>query len=172
MKAPWWILVLLAILSILPARPAAAAPAELALSAGEHNVLDGGDGSEAGIEIRFAPQRFHVWPTFIPDPVPVAGVMVTSKSLAYGYAGFRLNFPAGIRWVVTPGFAAGVFRQGNGRDLGGPVEFRSSIEVAYRLAGPSRLGVAFYHLSNAGLYSHNPGSESLVLSWAVDVDWH
>jgi len=162
MKASAWILGLLVILA---ASPLTAAPAELAVSAGQYNVLDGGGGAEAGVELRFAPQRFQLWPSFIPDPIPVVGAMVTSKSLAYGYAGFRLDYPVGPRWLVTPGLAAGLFRKGDGRDLGGPVEFRSSIEVAWRLGPASRLGLAFYHLSNAVLYHHNPGSESLVLSW-------
>jgi lipid A 3-O-deacylase len=154
---------------VFTAAPRAAAAAELALSAGEHNVLDGGDSTEVGLELRGAPFHLAFLPRFIPDPVPVAGGMATSKSLGYGYLGFRLDVPLGERWLVTPGFAAGVFRKGDGADLGGPVEFRSSIEAAYRLTAASRLGLAFYHLSNAGLYGHNPGSESLVLAWTMGL---
>jgi lipid A 3-O-deacylase len=165
MNSTGLILGLLVILAVLA--PGAAVAAELALSAGVHNVVDGGDSGEAGLELRGAPFHVPYLPRFVPDPVPVAGFMVTSESLAYGFAGFRVDVPAGERWLLTPGFAAGVFRRGDGADLGGPVEFRSSLEVAYRLGAASRLGLAFYHLSNAGLYDHNPGSESLVLSWTV-----
>jgi hypothetical protein len=156
-------------LLLMTAVPAAAAPPEIAVSAGQHNILDGGDGGELGVELRGAPYRLTFLPPFVPGLIPVAGVMMTSKSLAYGYAGLRADLLLGGRWVLTPGFAAGLYRQGDGADLGGPVEFRSSIELAYRLGAASCLGLGFYHLSNAGLYSLNPGSESLILSWTVGL---
>jgi hypothetical protein len=160
---------LLMVLMMTSALPAVAAPAEIAISAGQHNILDGGDSGEVGLELRCAPRRLSILPRFVPDLIPVAGVMVTSKSLAYGYAGLRADLPLGDRWTLTPGFAAGIFRRGDGADLGGPVEFRSSIELAYRLGATSRVGLGFYHLSNAGLYTVNPGSESLIVSWTVGL---
>jgi hypothetical protein len=143
--------------------------ADLAVSAGTFNILDGGGAGEAGLELRGAPLQLHFLPRFLPDPVPVAGVMATSQSLAYGYAGLRFDFPLDDRWVLTPGFAAGLFRQGDGPNLGGLVEFRSSLELARRLGAGSRLGIGFFHLSNAGIYKGNPGSESLVLTFSFGL---
>lgn len=153
------------------ARPAAAQPtafAAFAVTAGEHNVLrNKGDGGEVGAELRFREYHLGFLPRFIPDFIPVIGGMRTSKGIVYGYAGFRLDFPLSERWLTTIGFGAGSYHHGEGKKLGGPVEFRSSIELARRLGESSRLGLALYHLSNAGLYEHNPGSESLVLDWTI-----
>ncbi len=61
------------------------------------------------------------------------------------------------RWDVTPTFVPGVYRQGDGRDLGYPLEFRSQLEIGHRLRGGARIALASSHLSNAGLGSRNPG---------------
>lgn len=154
----------------LMVRPAAAEPAAVALSAGEHNVLrNRGDGGEVGAELRFTPYRFGFLPQTVPALAPVLGAMRTAKGTLYEYAGFRFDIPLGERWVTSIGFAAGNYHHGEGKKLGGPVEFRSGIEVARRFGAGSRLGLCLYHLSNAGLYEHNPGSESLVLDWTIGL---
>jgi hypothetical protein len=150
--------------------PASGQVTAVAVDAGEHSVLrHHGDGGEVGAEVRFTSQRLAFLPRFIPDFVPVVGASRTSKGTVYGYGGFRLDFPMGNRFLTTIGFAAGDYHQGDGKKLGGPVEFRSNIEIAARVGAGSRLGLCLYHLSNAGLYDHNPGSESLVLAWTVGL---
>ena len=66
--------------------------------------------------------------------------------------------------MVTPQFAVSLYEQGDGRDLGGVVEFRSGLEVAYAFAKGPRVGVLFYHLSNGDFYDFNPGSNSFVVT--------
>ena len=46
------------------------------------------------------------------------------------------------------------------RDLGYELEFRSGIEIGYVFCNKSRLGVHFYHISNASLGRKNPGEEA------------
>jgi hypothetical protein len=58
-----------------------------------------------------------------------------------------------------------VYRQGDGRDLGYPLEFRSQLEIGHRFRGGPRIALAFSHLSNAGLGSHNPGQESVTINY-------
>jgi hypothetical protein len=144
-------------------------PVAVAFSAGEHNVLDGGEGGEGGLEIQLAPRRFRLLPRFVPPLAPLFGGMVSSDNLVYGYAGVRFDLPLGRRWVLSPGIAAGVFGRGDGQNLGGPLEFRSSVELAFRFGAGSRLGILFYHLSNGGIYRNNPGGESLAFSWTVGL---
>lgn len=100
---------------------------------------------------------------------PLAGAMITSEGSFYGYAGFGTDFFFGHRWVATPSIAVGAYGEGNGADLGHVVEFRSAITLAYRFDNRSRLGLRFYHLSNAGLGDRNPGVEVLDLTYSIPL---
>ena len=96
--------------------------------------------------------------------------MATTDAATYGYAGIGVDVFFGPRWVATPTFAAGIYGNGDGKDLGNAVEFRSGLEVAYRFDDRSRLGLSFTHISNAGIGDRNPGVESLVLMYSVPFD--
>lgn len=98
---------------------------------------------------------------------PLFGVMGTSDSAFYGYGGVLVDVYFGRRLVLTPSFAAGYYADGDGRDLGYGLEFRSSVEFSYRLDNRARLGLAFYHLSNANLGDFNPGTEVLSLLYSI-----
>jgi len=130
----------------------------LAFSVGAFDALNSTRSAEVGFELRFAPRAFELR--------PVIGVAVTSDEGGYVLAGLRRDFDVAERWVLTPHFGLTVYDEGDGKDLGHAVEFRSGVELAYRLNDRSRLGVSFYHLSNAGLDETNPGSESLVLVYS------
>ena len=107
--------------------------------------------------------------------------MRTNDEAYYGYLGIGIDLYFGkCRCVVLqPNFAVGIFDDGvdhgdgytAGKDLGGGLEFRSGVELAYRFENNMRFGIAFSHISNAGLGDINPGTESLVLTWAVPLDW-
>ena len=98
---------------------------------------------------------------------PFVGATATTDAATYGYAGVGVDIFFGNRWVLTPNFAAGIYGNGDGKDLGHAVEFRSGVELAYRFDNYSRLGLSFTHISNAGLGERNPGVESLVLTYSV-----
>ncbi len=100
---------------------------------------------------------------------PFVGLMGTSAGAFYGYAGFGFDVNFGPNWVVTPTFAGGYWYRGDGLNLGSWWEFRSGAEFDYRLANRSRLGLAFYHMSNAGLTKQNPGEQALLLVYAVPL---
>lgn len=97
---------------------------------------------------------------------PFMGLMATTDSAFYAYGGIRLDMFIGRRLVITPSFAPGLYTDGDGKDLGHPVEFRSAIEFAYRFDDRSRLGLSFYHLSNASLDENNPGTEVATLHYS------
>jgi len=142
-------------------------PLTLAGSAGRFGLLRGNAAVEAGAEIRFAPWRLRLLPRALPGLSPVLGGMATSKGTLYVYGGFRIDVPLGAAWRLSPQSAAGFYHRGDGKDLGGAVEFRSGLELSRRIGARSRLGLLFYHLSNAGIYDRNPGTESLVLTYTV-----
>jgi hypothetical protein len=100
---------------------------------------------------------------------PLAGLMATWKGAVYLYGGFCLDFVIGHHFLISPDFAAGFYHQGGGRDLGYPIEFRSGIEVGWQFKSLARVGVHFYHISNASLGKRNPGEESLVFFMAFPL---
>lgn len=139
-----------------------------ALSAGVFNVFNDETSTEGGFELRIRP----LWEGVAAGDErpwlvrPAAGAMATSEGALYGYAGFRLELPLGERWTLVPQTAAGVYDRGDDKDLGGSLQFRSGVELYYSLGREHRVGIVFYHLSNAGFDRPNPGSESLILQWS------
>lgn len=64
----------------------------------------------------------------------------------------------------------GLYSRGTGVDLGGPIEFRSGIEVAYRMESGMRLGLGWDHRSNLEIYSRNPGVEMMHLRLSISLE--
>jgi hypothetical protein len=88
----------------------------------------------------------------------------------YASAGILADFPLGERWMITPAFGAGYYREGeDGLILGHETEFRSSLEVSWRFKNGHRLGLKFAHLSNGSLSDINPGTESLQVNWLIPL---
>ena len=139
-------------------------PAFLALSGGAYDVHDDFSAGEFRAEYRFSGAH-KLW-VF----TPFLGVMATTDSAVYGYAGIGMDIFFGRRLVLTPNVAVGAYHDGDGKDLGHTVEFRSGLELAYRFDNRSRLGLAVHHISNAGLGDSNPGTESVVLTYAIPTD--
>ncbi|MFZ0565490.1 MAG: acyloxyacyl hydrolase [Chlamydiales bacterium] len=100
---------------------------------------------------------------------PFVSCFLTEKYAAYFSAGLGIQLFLGDHFVVTPSFGPGLFFRGKGADLYYPIEFRSSIEAAFRFSNYSRIGAQFYHISNAGLGRKNPGAEILVLFFSVPL---
>ncbi len=119
--------------------------------------------AQFGAEYRARPLQYAIRPMF--------GVNVTTDGSIYGYAG--LNWDAELikdQLYLIPNFAAGLYHKGDGKNLGGAIEFRSGIELAYQLPNAQRIGVAFNHISNASIYGHNPGSETALVTYSIPLD--
>jgi len=100
---------------------------------------------------------------------PFVGVMGTGQGAFYGYFGFGfdINFPHNL--VLTPTVAAGYFYNGQGLNLGSWWEFRTGAELDYRFADQRRIGIGFYHMSNAGIGKDNPGQEMVNVVFTVPM---
>ena len=131
---------------------------ETAIYAGIFDTAATSPPAEAGIEIR------RTLP--IDGFSLLGGLTGNGDGGAWVYGGARFDWELGSRWAVAPGFAVSLYEQGDGKDLGHTLEFRSSIEVARRFSDRLRVGFAFYHLSNASISETNPGANSAVLSLA------
>jgi len=100
---------------------------------------------------------------------PQLGLFVTDDAAFYAHAGIYTDVYFGRRVVLSPSFSVGAFHDGDGKDLGGVLEFRSAIELAWRFDDASRLGLQFGHISNASIYDSNPGEEFLLLNYSIPV---
>ncbi len=100
---------------------------------------------------------------------PWVGIEGTSDGAVYAAAGILVDVFLGRRVVVTGSLGAGYYEEGDGKDLGHELEFRSQIEIAYRFDDRSRLGLAFSHISNASIGDTNPGVEILNLYYSIPL---
>ena len=98
---------------------------------------------------------------------PQVGMFVTGKYAAYAYVGLLVDAFIRERFVVSPSFSIGASHEGEGKQLGGTLQFRSAVEFSFCFDDRSRLGLQIGHLSNAGIYSENPGTEFIVLNFSV-----
>jgi lipid A 3-O-deacylase len=130
---------------------------------GYYDVINGNDSTVSGSMEYQGSSVYH-------GLRPVAGLLATGDGGVYGYAGGRWDLPLGTYpIIIAPSFTAGAYRQGEGKDLGHALEFRSGIEVDYQLENNHRVGVSFSHISNASIGNKNPGVEILQLTYAVPV---
>jgi len=59
---------------------------------------------------------------------------------------------------------SGLYDKGDGHDLGGPIVFRSGIDLIYETTKGIRYAVSYDHRSHMGIYSNNPGMETIQFS--------
>ena len=95
---------------------------------------------------------------------PVTGAMITADSATYVYTGIETNYSLGIL-NVTPSFTPGWYRQGDGKDLGHPIEFKSEVQLSLDLSEGTNLGMSYNHVSNASLGDKNPGANSYMFNF-------
>ncbi|KAA5604551.1 acyloxyacyl hydrolase [Roseospira marina] len=144
-------------------------PARIAFGAGAYNVNldnenDHGNSTVSMFRVE-ARLPYKLWRF-----TPITGIEVSDRGAFYGYGGVALDVFFGDHFVVTPNTALGYYNEGNGRDLGYPLEFRTGIEAAWQFDNGSRLGVVYHHISNAELGDRNPGIENLSVNYAVPFD--
>ena len=97
---------------------------------------------------------------------PFVGVMASGDAAIYGYGGIAFDWMLSSL-ILTPSFAVGGYLDGDGKDLGHTIEFRSALEIAYQFPDRHRLGLMLYHLSNASLADNNTGTEVISLSYSI-----
>jgi hypothetical protein len=100
---------------------------------------------------------------------PIAGALANTDGGVFGYGGFQTDIYIGRRFVITPQATIGAYHEGSSKDLGGVFQFRTGGEIAYRFGNRARLGISFHHISNAGIYDDNPGTENLLLTFSIPL---
>lgn len=101
---------------------------------------------------------------------PFGGVETTTDGAFYGLGGFIFDMPIGKHFVFSPSLATGLYFDGDGKHLGSVIEFRSTVELGYKLDNGTRFTTSFGHISNAGIGDINHGVEILSLYVHVPVE--
>lgn len=99
---------------------------------------------------------------------PQVGVMAAKDGDFYAFTGFVVDVYWGPHIVTTGSTAIGYYG-GGGYDLGSHFEFRNGLIVSWKFEDKSRLGVGFFHISNAGITDRNGGSESALLTYSYPL---
>jgi len=102
--------------------------------------------------------------TFLGKLSPITGAFVTENSAAYVYTGIEWNFDlGGINF--TPSFAPGLYSEGDGKDLGHVIEFKSELQASFNISKDTSLGMSYNHISNASIADKNPGANSYMVNF-------
>ena len=138
-------------------------PDYLVFGAGAYEIERPDHEAQLRAEYRFSERLWYL--------KPMVGVLITNEKTLIGYAGVRIDMYLARHWILTPSFAFAGFNRGDGRDLGSAFEFKSGLELDYRMDDHTRIGIAFDHISNAGITKTNPGANSALLYYAIPIDW-
>ena len=102
--------------------------------------------------------------TFIGNLSPISGALITGDNAGYIYTGVQAQYKIGAL-NITPSFTPGLYHEGNGKDLGHLLEFKSEIQLSLDLSKTSELGLSYNHISNASLGDKNPGANSYMFNF-------
>ena len=95
---------------------------------------------------------------------------ITGQGSFWGGGGLSYDYTFAPNWYLTPSLGAGLYtHSGNDIDLDYPVQFRSQLDLAYKRADTSRLGVSFSHMSHAHLGDSNRGTEVISLFYQIPL---
>ena len=102
--------------------------------------------------------------TFLGNLSPITGAMITADNATYFYTGVQANYKIGS-FNFTPSFTPGYYNEGDGKDLGHALEFKSEIQFSYNSSENSKIGISYNHVSNASLGDKNPGANSYMFNF-------
>ena len=102
--------------------------------------------------------------SFLGTLQPVTGIFITADDAAYVYTGFQIPKKSGAL-TFTPSFTPGLYSEGNGKDLGHVIEFKTEIQITFEILSNSEIGMSYNHISNASLGDKNPGANSYMINF-------
>ena len=95
---------------------------------------------------------------------PVTGFILTENNASYFYTGVQTQYNIG-KINVIPSFTPGIYNEGDGKDLGHALEFKSEVQLSFDFLTNSELGFSYNHISNASLGDKNPGANSYMFNY-------
>ena len=102
--------------------------------------------------------------TFLGNLSPITGALITADNATYFYTGIQAQYKIGSL-NFTPSFTPGLYHEGDGKDLGHVIEFKSELQFSLDLTNNSLIGFSYNHISNASLGDKNPGANSYMFNF-------
>ena len=102
--------------------------------------------------------------TILGNLSPITGALITADAAGYLYTGVQAQYKLGAL-NFTPSFTPGLYFEGDGKDLGHLIEFKSELQFSLDLSNTSELGFSYNHISNASLGDKNPGANSYMFNF-------
>ena len=128
-------------------------------------MFDFSDQKQRAVLVGFQHQNEELYrETFLGTLSPITGGFITENSALYVYSGIEWNFDVGPL-KLTPSFAPGLYGEGDGKDLGHILEFKSEIQASFNLSENTGIGMSYNHISNASLGDKNPGANSYMFNF-------
>ena len=128
-------------------------------------MFDFSDQKQRAVLLGFQHQNEELYrETFLGTVSPITGGFLTENAALYAYTGIEWNFDIGPV-NFTPSFAPGLYGEGDGKDLGHILEFKSEVQATLNFSENSSLGMSYNHLSNASLGDKNPGANSYMFNF-------
>ena len=132
----------------------------LSIFGGSYDYDDDNTSNLIGLNYHLTQNDFNI--LNIIDINPVVGLFVTAKSASMLYSGFETNLGSDD-FFLNLSSSAGLYSNGDGKDLGNTLQFKSEINLFYSLSKTTRIGLGSHHISNAGISSVNPGVNNYYL---------
>ena len=102
--------------------------------------------------------------SFLGKLSPITGGFMTENNAFYIYSGAQAEYDLGL-FKITPSFAPGYYNEGNGKDLGYPLEFKTEVQMTFDIFDNTEFGMSYNHISNASLGTKNPGANSYMFNF-------
>ena len=159
----------LGLLLIFFAFPVNAEELEYNVQSTEYNVYTGmfdfSDDGKSSTLVGFQHQNENLnRDTFLGNLSPITGALITADNAGYVYTGVEAQYKMGFL-NITPSFTPGLYHEGDGKDLGHILEFKSEVQLSLDLSKSTELGFSYNHISNASLGDKNPGANSYMFNF-------
>lgn len=129
---------------------------------GVGNILDSPREGYVSFELRK--------PIIMHKNVIFTGNLVLEGEKDEKYIGLGVSAEKRLSSRIKIAISTGIGRFSNiNLDLGSKTEFRSGVDLFYRISRKVMLAMSFYHYSNGGISDYNPGAECVALRIVIPL---
>ncbi len=165
MKNHFFIFLVLTLMISMPITNADETSKDISFYTGTFDVIDkeGDDQTSLfGIEHK-NPDLFR--DTILGKFKPITGAFITGNNSVYMYTGVEGQYGLGPLKIL-PSFSPGYYEEGDGKDLGSVLEFKSEIKVGFDIFENSKLSYSYSHISNNNWGYTNPGTDNQQITFS------